>query len=154
MGDDTTWEQRLQPITHILTDPSAAAHQPLHSQFFIAGQIPCYLRWDYPPILCRKPQPLLDLRWGFSLFLRRLSRFGLPGTSWRSKCPYLQPPPLVLARGVEAARWGAEERREYFRRRLRRPRLGNDMNPLIPVLVPNLILFSLLLWDPFPHDRD
>lgn len=154
MDRDTTWEQRLQAITHILIEPAAAARPPLYSQFFIAGYIPCYLRWDYPPILCRKGPPFLDLRWGFSLFLGRLSRLGLPETSWRSKCPYLQPPPLVLARGVEPARWGAEERREYFRQRLRRRRLGNDVNPLIPLLVPNLLLFSLLLWDPFVHDRD
>ncbi|KAK4785808.1 hypothetical protein SAY86_002497 [Trapa natans] len=154
MNGNTTWEHRLQAMTHILIDPAAADRLPLYSQFFISGYMPCYLRWDCPPVLCRKGPTFLDLRWGFSLFLRRFSRLGLPETSWRSKCPYLQPPPIVLAKGVEPARWGADERREYLRRRLRRRRLRNEVNPLIPLLVPNMLLFSLLLWDPFVHDRD
>ena len=152
--EGTTWEQRLQALTHILTSPTITP--PLHSQFFISNQIPCYLNWDYPPILCKKFNstfPSLHLSWGFSLFLKRASRFGRPETSWRSKCPFQQPPPLILAKGVEEAQWGEEQRREYVRKRLSRKRLGSDVHPLIPILVPNLLLFSLLLWDPFP-DRD
>ncbi|KAJ0083112.1 hypothetical protein Patl1_10648 [Pistacia atlantica] len=103
--DDTTWEQKLQALTHILTSPTTSPS--LYSQFFISTQIPCYINWDYPPILCNKPTfPPLLLRWGFSLFLKRVSRFGLPHTSWRSKCPYQQPPPLILSKGVEEAQWG------------------------------------------------
>ncbi|XP_038690126.1 uncharacterized protein LOC119988934 [Tripterygium wilfordii] len=150
--EDTTWEQRIHALTHILTSPTT--NPPLHSQFFISTQIPCYLNWDYPPILCNKPTttgfPSLHLRWGFSLFLKKISRSGPPKTSWRCKCPYQQPPPLILAKGVEEAQWGDEQRRVYVRRRLRRKRLGSDVNPLIPILVPNLFLFSLLLWNPFP----
>ncbi|KAL5772352.1 hypothetical protein ACOSQ2_012276 [Xanthoceras sorbifolium] len=152
--EETTWEQRIQALTHILTSPTTTPS--LHSQFFISTQIPCYLNWDYPPVLCTKPAaagfPSLYLRWGFSLFLKRVSRFGLPHTSWRSKCPYQQPPPLILAEGVEEADWGDEQRREYVRRRLRRKRLGSDVNPLIPTVLPNLLLFSLLLWNPFPDN--
>ncbi|KAJ6925910.1 hypothetical protein NC651_010373 [Populus alba x Populus x berolinensis] len=122
--EDTTWEQRLQALTHLLTSP--ATTPPLYSQFFISTQIPCYLKWDYPPILCNKDTktfPSLLLRWGFSLFLKRASRLGCPETSWRSKCPYQQPPPLILAKGLEEAQWGDEQRREYVRKRLRRKKL-------------------------------
>ncbi|KAF3451434.1 hypothetical protein FNV43_RR07529 [Rhamnella rubrinervis] len=152
MEEDTTWEQRLKALTHVLTSPTTSPS--LHSQLFISTQIPCYLNWDYPPILCNKPSsrtfPCLHLRWGISLFLKRVSRFGLPQTSWRSKCPFQQPPPLILAKGVEEAQWGEEQRKEYFRKRLRRKRLVSDVNPLIPLLLPNMLLFSLLLWNPFP----
>ncbi|KDP21006.1 hypothetical protein JCGZ_21477 [Jatropha curcas] len=149
--EDTTWEQRLQALTHILTSPITTPD--LYSQFFISNHVPCYLNWDYPPILCTKDTrsfPSLHLRWGFSLFLKRVSRLGFPETSWRSKCPYQQPPPLVLAKGVEEAQWSAEFKREYVRKRLRRKTLANNIHPLIPILVPNLFLFSLLLWNPFP----
>ncbi|KAB5560633.1 hypothetical protein DKX38_005590 [Salix brachista] len=152
--EDTTWEQRLQALTHLLTSPTTTP--PLYSQFFISTQIPCYLKWDYPPILCAKDTktfPSLLLRWGFSLFLKRTSRFGCPETSWRSKCPYQQPPPLILAKGLEEAQWGDEQRIEHVRKRLRRKKLVSNVNPFIPILVPNLLLFSLLLWNPFPdHD--
>ena len=149
--EDTTWEQRLQALTHLLTSPTTTP--PLYSQFFISTQIPCYLKWDYPPILCTKDTktfPSLLLRWGFSLFLKRASRLGCPETSWRSKCPYQQPPPLILAKGLEEAQWGDEQRREYVRKRLRRKKLVSNVNPFIPILVPNLLLFSLMLWNPFP----
>lgn len=153
MDEEITWEERLEAITHILTSPTNSPS--LHSQLFISNQIPCYLNWDYPPVLCPKSSktfPSLHLRWGVSLFLKRVSRFGFPETSWRSKCPYLQPPPLILAKGVEEAQWGEEQRRHYFRKRLRRKRLQTNVNPFIPILVPNLFLFSLLLWDPIPPD--
>ncbi|XP_022715834.1 uncharacterized protein LOC111275024 [Durio zibethinus] len=150
--EDTTWEQKLQALTHILTSPTTSP--PLHSQFFISTQIPCYLNWDYPPVLCNKPNtdtfPSLHLKWGFSIFLKRVSRLGLPETSWRSKCPYYQPPPLILAKGVEEAQWGDGQKREYARKRLRRKRLVSNVHPLIPVLVPDLLSFFLLLVNPFP----
>ncbi|KAJ4703532.1 Transmembrane protein [Melia azedarach] len=149
--EETTWEQRLLALTHILTSPTTSPS--LHSQFFVSAQIPCYMNWDYPPIFCSKSAnrfPSLHLKWGFSLFIKRVSRFGLPQTSWRSKCPYQQPPPLILAKGLEEAQWGDEQKRQYVRRRLRRKRLGCDVNPLIPTLLPNILLFSLLLWNPFP----
>ncbi|XVF25753.1 hypothetical protein REPUB_Repub13aG0240800 [Reevesia pubescens] len=150
--EDTTWEQKLQALTHILTNPTTSP--PLHSQFFISTQIPCYLNWDYPPILCKKPNndtfPSLHLKWGFSLFLKRVSRLGLAETSWRSKCPYFQPPPLILAKGVEEAQWGDGQKREYVWKRLRRKRIVSGVHPLIPILIPDLLLFSLLLFNPFP----
>ncbi|KAF8409194.1 hypothetical protein HHK36_005268 [Tetracentron sinense] len=145
--EETRWEQRLQALTHILTHPTT--NPSLHSQLFISTQIPCYLNWDYPPVLCNT-FPSLHLKWGFSLFLKRVSKLGLPETSWRSKCPFQQPPPLILAKGVEEAQWGEAEKREYFRKRLRRKRLGSNVHPLIPILLPNLLLFSLFFWDPFP----
>ncbi|XP_054781220.1 uncharacterized protein LOC129288596 [Prosopis cineraria] len=143
--ENTTWTQRLHALTHILTSPTATP--TLHSQFFLSGQIPCYLNWDYPPILC--PKPSILTRWSLSLFLRRIFRLGPPKTSWRCKCPFQQPPPLVLAKGLEEAQWGEQERREYVRKRLARKRLVRNVNPVIPVLLPNLFLLSLLLWDPF-----
>ncbi|KAI3439977.1 uncharacterized protein J3R85_004117 [Psidium guajava] len=151
--EETPWEQKLQALTHLLTSPTTTPS--LHSQFLVSSLVPCYLRWDYPPLFCPHSDPdLLLLRWSLSLFLRRLPRLGLPETSWRCKCPYQQPPPTVLAAGVEEARWGDADRREYFRRRLRRRRLGGDVNPLVPILVPNLLLLSLLRWDPFPEAGD
>ncbi|OMO76372.1 hypothetical protein CCACVL1_15724 [Corchorus capsularis] len=154
--EDTTWEQKLHALTHILTSPTISP--PLHSQFFISKQIPCYLNWDYPPILCNKPNsdtfPSLNLKWGISLFLKRVSTLGFPETSWRSKCPYHQPPPLILAKGVEEAGWSDDQRREYARKRLRRKPLYSDVHPFIPIFVPNLLLFSLLFVNPFPLDED
>ena len=143
--EGTTWEQRLQTLTHILTSPTCTPN--LHSQFFIATQIPCYLKWDYPPFLCSDPSLLK--RWGWSLFLKRVFRMGPPQTSWRSKCPFQQPPPLILAKGVEEARWGHEQRRAYARKRLARKQLGTNVNPLIPIVIPNLLLLSLVFWNPF-----
>lgn len=152
--ENSTWEQKLNVLTHVLT--YATTTPPLHSQYFVATQLPCYLNWDYPPLLCRHAsaasQPLL-LKWAFSQFLKRVSRFGLPHTSWRSKCPFQQPPPLVLAKGVDEARWGEEERRQYVWKRLRRKRLGSNVNPIIPILLPNLLLFLFLFWDPIPLDE-
>lgn len=148
--EGTTWEQKFQALTHILTNPTTTPS--LHSQYFISTQIPCYLNWDYPPLLCPQYQhPTFNLRWGFSLFLKRVSRLGVPLTSWRSKCPYLQPPPLVLAKGVEEAKWDDEGKKQYLRKRLSRKKLQSEVNPWIPVLLPNLFLLSLLLWNPFPQ---
>nr|GMD91915.1 uncharacterized protein LOC7456773 isoform X1 [Ipomoea batatas] len=145
--EEATWQQRLHALTHILTNPEPTP--PLHSQFFISTQVPCYLNWHYPPLLC--PKPLLH-KWAISLFLKRLSRFGLPETSWRSKCPYHQPPPVVLAKGVAEAEWGDEEKRLYVRQRLRRKPLVSNVHPLIPILVPNLLLLSVFFWNPYPDD--
>lgn len=148
--EDTTWEQRLRALTHVLTSPTVTP--TLHSQFFIATQIPCYLNWDYPPILCSNPSLLK--RWGFSFFLKRILTMGIPQTSWRSKCPFQQPPPLILAEGVEEARWGKEERKAYVRKRLARKTLGRNVNPLIPIAIPNLLLLSLMIWNPFRSQDD
>ncbi|KNA13199.1 hypothetical protein SOVF_118880 [Spinacia oleracea] len=145
--EDTTWEQKFETLTHILTNPTT--NPSLHSQYFIANQIPCYLNWDYPPLLCPKYQhPTFNLRWAFSLFLKRASRLRV---SWRSKCPYSQPPPLILSNGVEEAKWDDEGKRLYFRKRVLRKKLQSEVNPVIPVLVPNILLLCLLFWDPFPQ---
>ncbi|KAK7246460.1 hypothetical protein RIF29_41328 [Crotalaria pallida] len=146
--EETTWEQRLQALTHILTSPTNTP--TLHSQLFIATQIPCYLKWDYPPILC--PNPSLLKKWTLSFFLKRVFTMGIPQTSWRCKCPYQQPPPLILAKGVEEAQWGLEERKAYVRKRLAtKKHLGINVNPLIPFLVPNVLLLSLMIWNPFHY---
>ncbi|XP_057430824.1 uncharacterized protein LOC130723714 [Lotus japonicus] len=144
--EDATWEQKLQAVTHILTSPTTTPN--LHSQFFIATQIPCYLNWDYPPFLCSN-NPSLLRTWSFSFFLKRLFTTGLPQTSWRSKCPFQQPPPLILAQGLEEPQWGPEQRRVYGRKRLARKPLGRNVNPFIPVLIPNILLLSFMVWNPF-----
>ncbi|KAI3923911.1 hypothetical protein MKW98_012700 [Papaver atlanticum] len=154
--EETNLEQRLHALTHLLTHPTVKPS--LHSQLFISNQVPCYLNWDYPPFLCKKQDannfPSLHLKWGFTLFLRRVLRLGPPLTSWRSQCPYQQPPPLILAKGLEVpTQLGEEQRREYFRKRVKRKRFGGwNINPLIPVLVPNLMLLSLLFLKPFADD--
>lgn len=147
--EDTTWDQRIQALTHIILNPTTKPS--FESQIFISNQIPCYLNWDYPPILCTKRTfPSVYLKWAFSVYLKRVSRLGAPETSWRSKCPYQQPPPLILAKGVEEAQWGDEERRQYVRKRFKRRHFGSDVNPFIPFIVPNILLFSLLFYNPFP----
>ncbi|WOL12351.1 hypothetical protein Cni_G21117 [Canna indica] len=147
-----TGRQRFHVLTHILTYPTTAPS--LHSQLFVASQVPCFLSWEYPPFLCRQaaatfPSPLL--RWSVALFLRRASRLCLAASSWRSKCPFQQPPPLVLSSAVDPPppRLGPEERRERFRKRLRRGRIGIRVPEVLAFAVPNLALLSLLLWDPF-----
>ncbi|CAN4084105.1 unnamed protein product [Withania somnifera] len=152
--EETTWDQRIQALTHILLNPTTKPS--FESQIFISCQVPCYLNWDYPPILCTKYStstfPSVYLKWAFSVYLKRVSRLGAPLTSWRSKCPYQQPPPLILAKGVEEAQWGDEERIQYVRKRFKRRYLGSDVHPLIAFIVPNVLLFSLLFWNPFPID--
>ncbi|XP_057544660.1 uncharacterized protein LOC130823862 [Amaranthus tricolor] len=145
------WEQKIQALTHILINPTTKPS--LHSQMLISTQIPCYLNWDYPPLLCPESlkDPIFNLRWNLCLFLKRASRFGAPLTSWRSKCPYYQPPPLIFANGVEEAKWDDEGKRLYIRKRLSRKKLVSEVNPLIPVLLPNLLLLSSLFWNPFPE---
>ncbi|CAI9087398.1 OLC1v1021455C1 [Oldenlandia corymbosa var. corymbosa] len=151
--EETTWEQRINALTHIITSPTTSPS--LHSQYFIATQIPCYLHWDYPPILCNQSSsqnfPSIQLKWALLTYLKRVSGCDFPRDSWRSKCAYQIPPPIKLADGVEEARWGEAERREYVRRRLRRRRLGSDVNPWIPILIPNLFLFWLFFWNPVPE---
>nr|XP_043626553.1 uncharacterized protein LOC122598014 [Erigeron canadensis] len=143
--EETTWEQRYNALTHILTHPTTTPS--LHSQYFISNQIPCYLNWDYPPILCPKHN---HFQWAICLFLKRVSNLGvIQQASWRSKCPYQLPPPLVLSKGVEEAKWDDEYKREYVKKRFRKKKLGNDINPWIPILLPNLILMSFLFWDPY-----
>ncbi|CAI9279630.1 unnamed protein product [Lactuca saligna] len=113
--EETTWEQRHHALTHILTHHTTTPS--LHAQFFIATQIPCYLDWEYPPILCPKHH---EFRWALSLFMKRVS---VKKASWRSKCPYQLPQPLVLAKGVEEPKWGEEDKIQYVKKRLRRKRL-------------------------------
>ncbi|GAB2231377.1 hypothetical protein Droror1_Dr00010383 [Drosera rotundifolia] len=145
--EGTKWEERLNALVHILASPSTTPS--LHSQLFIATQLPSYHRWHhYPPLLAASCA--IRLRWEFSYFLRRTSRLGLPVTSWRCKCPYHIPPPLILAEGVEEARWDEEGMRAYARKRLFRKIRGSRLNRWFVILVPNLLALSLLLWNPFP----
>ncbi|WOH11870.1 hypothetical protein DCAR_0831366 [Daucus carota subsp. sativus] len=148
--NNTKWEERLQALTHILTHPTTTPS--LHSQFFIYTQLPSNYNLDYyPPILASKST---QLKWAFSLFLHKLLRFGVPQTSWRSKCPYQIPPPLILAKGVEEAKWDDDEgKKEYVIKRMRKRRLGNTINPLIPIMIPNMLVLSLLFWIPSPDNR-
>lgn len=144
--EEASWEQRLQALTHILTSPTYTPS--LHSQFFIATQIPCYLNWDYPPFLC--PNPSILKTWLRSVFLKRVFGTAPPQTSWRSKCPFQQPPPLVLAQGLEQPQWGPQQRRDYVKKRMAR-NLRRDVNPFIPILIPNILLLSIMIWNPFHY---
>ncbi|XP_074340237.1 uncharacterized protein LOC141677974 [Apium graveolens] len=147
---NTKWERRLEVVTHVLTHPTTTPS--LHSQILISTLLPSnyYTIDSYPPIFSSKST---QLRWALSLFLDKVSRFGAPPTSWRSKCPYHIPPPLILAKGVEEAKWEDVEKREYVSKRMRKRRLGNNINPLVPILVPNILLLSLLLWNPYPDEN-
>ncbi|ESW20118.1 hypothetical protein PHAVU_006G182500 [Phaseolus vulgaris] len=143
--EEASWEQRLQALTHILTSPTTTPS--LHSQFFIATQIPCYLNWDYPPFLCSNPNILR--KWLCSFFLKRVLGTAPPQTSWRSKCPFHQPQPLILAEGLQDPNWAPQERRAYVRKRMAR-KLRKNVNPALYILIPNLLLLSLMIWNPFP----
>ncbi|KVH96975.1 hypothetical protein Ccrd_000930 [Cynara cardunculus var. scolymus] len=114
--EEIRWEERHHALTHILTHPPTTTPS-LHSQFFISTHIPSnYLLSNYPPIYS---PPYHQFRWAFRLFLKRVSR--LEG-SWRAKCPYQQPPPLVLAKGIHPPKWSHGEKREYVKKRLGRKR--------------------------------
>ncbi|CAA6671332.1 unnamed protein product [Spirodela intermedia] len=139
--EETGWEERVRAVTHLLTSPpSEVAAPPLHSQVFLAATAPSYLL---------RATPLL-LSWSVAFFLSSLGRHRPYAASWRSKCPFQEPPPLVVSAAVEPAppRRTPEEMRTYFRRRLRRRRPGVEVPALVAVVGPNMLLFSLLLWDP------
>ncbi|XP_027933222.1 uncharacterized protein LOC114188781 [Vigna unguiculata] len=142
--EEAPWEQRLQALTHILTSPTTTPS--LHSQFFIATQIPCYINWDYPPFLCSNPNFLTT--WLRSFFLKRLFGTAPPHTSWRSKCPFHQPQPLILAQGLDHPNWERQQRRAYVRERMAR-KLRKNVNPVLHIVMPNLVFLSLMIWNPF-----
>ncbi|KAF8715067.1 hypothetical protein HU200_027614 [Digitaria exilis] len=138
-----TWAQRAEALTHILTHPS---HSPsLHSQLFVASRVPCPpsgpgSTTPYPPFLC--PGASL-LRWALaSVFLPRAARLCLPPSSWRSRCPFQLPPPLVPSVGIEPApeRWGDAELAAYARRR--RARRG-PLTARPPVSVAGVVFVTV-----------
>ncbi|KZV51119.1 hypothetical protein F511_01911 [Dorcoceras hygrometricum] len=135
--ENNSWEQKMIALTHILTTPTTSPH--LHYQLFIATQLPCYLHC-HPSSAPAFTPPLL--KWAISRSIERISRSGLHQASWRSICPP----------GVEEPRWSDEEKRRYVWKRFTRKRLGCDVNPWIPIVIPNMLLLSLLLWDPIPLD--
>ncbi|KAF3334764.1 hypothetical protein FCM35_KLT21368 [Carex littledalei] len=138
-----SWPDRIETLSHILTHQTLTPS--LHSQFFVSLRAPCFLDWSFPPFLCDSPTALPF--WTLSFFFSRASRLGFPHTTWRSLCPFQQPPPCILSSGVDPApdRWGPQELREYARKRIRRPRHGPRVPQLLLFLVPNLALLSLLL---------
>ena len=156
-----TWAQRAEALTHILTHPS---HAPsLHSQLFLASRVPCPPRGvgsttSYPPFLC--PGASL-LRWALvSVFLPRVARLCLPPSSWRSRCPFQLPPPLVPSAAIEPApeRWADAELRDYaHRRRARRGPL--TVRPPVSVTgavlctVPNIVIVVAFVREYFWVDR-
>ncbi|PUZ47612.1 hypothetical protein GQ55_7G180300 [Panicum hallii var. hallii] len=138
-----TWAQRAEALTHILTHPS---HSPsLHSQLFLASRVPCPPSGpgstaSYPPFLC--PGASL-LRWALtSVFLPRAARLCLPPSSWRSRCPFQLPPPLVPSAAIEPApeRWGDAELSAYARRR--RARRG-PLTARPPMSVAGVVLTTV-----------
>ncbi|KAK3144488.1 hypothetical protein QOZ80_4AG0313710 [Eleusine coracana subsp. coracana] len=96
------------------------AEPKTRTQLFLASRVPCpggTASYSYPPFLC--PGASL-LRWALSaVFLPRAARLGLPPSSWRSRCPFQLPPPLVPSAGIEPApeRWTEAELSAYARRR-------------------------------------
>ncbi|XP_031482118.1 uncharacterized protein LOC116252155 [Nymphaea colorata] len=153
--EETTLEERSRVLAHILTVPTT---QPsLYDQFFISRQMPCYLKWDYPPVFCKRNNNgwlPLHFQYGLLLFFRRCVKLGLPETSWRCKCPFQQPPPLTIAKGVEPAslQLNTEKKRELARKILNRKRWISRVHPLIPFLVPNVALFMLFFHNPLPEE--
>ncbi|XP_015067156.1 uncharacterized protein LOC107011973 [Solanum pennellii] len=146
--EDTTWNQRIQALTHIILNPTTKPS--FESQIFISNQIPCYLNWDYPPILCTKITfPSVYLKWAFSYYLKWISRLGAPETSWRSKCPYQQPPPLILAKGVEEAQWGDEERRQFVRKRFKKRIFSREGNIFVLAILPNILALLFIFRNPY-----
>ena len=150
--EEIGWNERTRAVTHLLTSPPAeVATPPLHSQVFLAAAAPCYVRWDFPPFLCRRSGEPPLFSWSIKFFISKLRNGGRPyALSWRSNCPFQQPPPLVLSSAVDPPpeNPSPESLRAYFRRRLRRRRPGFEVPGPVAVMLPNMALFSLLLWDP------
>ncbi|XP_062186198.1 uncharacterized protein LOC133889751 [Phragmites australis] len=152
-----TWAQRAEALTHILTHPS---HSPsLHSQLFLASRVPCPPQGPgytttYPPFLC--PGASL-LRWALaSVFLPRAARLCLPPSSWRSRCPFQLPPPLVPSSGIEPApeRWAEDELSGYARRRRARRGPVRARPPLsvagvVFTTVPNIVIIAVIIRELF-----
>uniref|UniRef100_A0A0A9D8D6 Uncharacterized protein n=1 Tax=Arundo donax TaxID=35708 RepID=A0A0A9D8D6_ARUDO len=153
-----TWAQRAEALTHVLTHPS---HSPsLHSQLFLASRVPCppqgpgTATTSYPPFLC--PGASL-LRWALTaVFLPRSARLCLPPSSWRSRCPFQHPPPLVPSAGIEPApeRWGEAELRDYARRRRARRGPVRARPPLsvagvVLTTVPNIVIIAVIIRELF-----
>ncbi|XP_051217817.1 uncharacterized protein [Lolium perenne] len=148
-----TWARRSEALTHILTDPS---HSPsLHSQLFLASRVPCPPGGSsYPPFLC--PGASL-LRWALaSVFIPRAARLGLPPSSWRSRCPFQLPPPVVPSTAIEPApeRWGEAELRGYAQRR--RARRGPmrvrppvSVAGIVLTTVPNFVIIAVIMRELF-----
>ncbi|CAN6239829.1 unnamed protein product [Urochloa humidicola] len=138
-----TWAQRAEALTHILTHPS---HSPsLHSQLLLASRVPCPPPGPtpYPPFLCPGAGGASLFRWALaSVFLPRATRLGLPPSSWRSRCPFQLPPPLVPSAAIEPApeRWGDAELTAYARRR--RARRG-PLTARPPVSVAGAVLVTV-----------
>ncbi|KAL6882564.1 hypothetical protein ACP4OV_011254 [Aristida adscensionis] len=152
-GAAPTWAQRTAALTHILTHPS---HAPsLHSQLFLASRAPCPPPGtSWPPFLC--PGASL-LRWAVAaVFLPRAARLGLPPSSWRSRCPFQIPPPLVPSAAIEPApeRWGEEELSAYARRRRARrgPMMARPPHSVAGVVlatVPNVVIVAAFVREFF-----
>ncbi|XP_015691737.2 uncharacterized protein LOC102721636 [Oryza brachyantha] len=150
---DPTWPERAEALTHVLTNPS---HSPsLHSQLFLASRVPCPPAGStYPPFLC--PGAGL-LRWALaSVFLPRVARLCLPPSSWRSRCPFQLPPPIVSSIGIEQApeRWSEAELRAYARRQrvLRGPmraRPPHSVAGAVLTIVPNVVIVAAVIRELF-----
>ncbi|KAL5213989.1 hypothetical protein ABZP36_003141 [Zizania latifolia] len=149
-----TWSQRTEALNHILTHPSYSPS--LHSQLFLASRVPCPPPGStYPPFLC--PGAGI-LRWALaSIFLPRVARLCLPPSSWRSRCPFQLPPPLVPSAAIEPApeRWSKAELQGYARRRRARrgpmrarplPSVVGAVLTIMPNVVIVVAIFRELFW--------
>lgn len=119
----------------------------LSSYFLTSAQI----NWDYPTIICTKSSTTISsvhLKWYISLYLRRISKLWSSVTSWSSKWPYHQPLLLIFAKEIKEA-WWLKSRGENLGWGWKGNSL-NDAHPVISILVPYVLLFTLLTWDPFP----
>ncbi|XP_052150837.1 uncharacterized protein LOC127769326 [Oryza glaberrima] len=152
-----TWPRRVEALTHILIHPS---HSPsLHSQLFLASRVPCPPPGStYPPFLCPGAGDGAGLlRWALaSVFLPRAARLCLPPSSWRSRCPFQLPPPVVPSAAIEPApeRWGEAELRGYARRQRAqrgpmRARPPHSIAGAVLTIVPNVVIVAAVIRELF-----
>ncbi|KAF0913077.1 hypothetical protein E2562_020230 [Oryza meyeriana var. granulata] len=148
-----TWPQRAEALTHILTHPSYSPS--LHSQLFLASRVPCPPPGStYPPFLCSGAGLL---RWALtSVFLPRVARLCLPPSSWRSRCPFQLPPPIVPSAAIEPApeRWSEAELQGYARRQRAqrgpmRARPPHSVAGAVLTIVPNVVIVAAVIRELF-----
>lgn len=81
----------------------------------------------------------------------RISRWGLPETSWKNKMPWYSPPPQFLTRGLQ---WpprsfaSEEEKLMFYRNARKRKRYLTGCPPTWSFMVANVALIAFLVYNP------
>lgn len=83
--------------------------------------------------------------------VKRFENWGLPETSWENKMPWHDPPPKILARGLQRPpeKFDSEEERLAFNRQARkRKKFLTGCPPTWSFMVANFALIAFLVYNP------